>query len=522
MKKYILLSSVATALLCFSSCEDFLDTLPDNRAEVNTEEKITSLLVSAYPGAYPVAMFEMASDNTADNGSLYDVETQATEQAYLWQDIDADTDQDCPQGLWDECYTAIGAANQALQSIEELGNPESLNPQKGEALICRAYAHFILVNTFCQAYNPGTAADQLGIPYMTEPETTVSPTYSRGTLAETYQKIDADIQAALPLIDDNLYTVPKYHFNMKSAYAFAARFYLFYVQEDKSNYEKVIEYANKVLGSNMQESLRSYSELTVYTDPDNIGDAYIDASNPANLLITTVYSSWPYIYGPWNLNLRYGMNRSVCEGETFLANAPWGTNIAFRRMIYNPEQKINFPKYMMYFEYTDKVNGIGYRHAVIVPFSTNETLLCRAEAYVMKAQPDYTSATADLNSWASCITMSGTSNLTESQIEDFYNGIDYTPVPLTSDGARTVKKYLNPIFPFADVKQENFIHCILHARRMECIHDGSRWLDIKRYNIEISHNREGLDPDVLKANDLRRAIQLPQDVINAGLEANPR
>lgn len=346
MKKYILLSSVATALLCFSSCEDFLDTLPDNRAEVNTEEKITSLLVSAYPGAYPVAMFEMASDNTADNGSLYDVETQATEQAYLWQDIDADTDQDCPQGLWDECYTAIGAANQALQSIEELGNPESLNPQKGEALICRAYAHFILVNTFCQAYNPGTAADQLGIPYMTEPETTVSPTYSRGTLAETYQKIDADIQAALPLIDDNLYTVPKYHFNMKAAYAFAARFYLFYVQEDKSNYEKVIEYANKVLGSNMQESLRSYSELTVYTDPDNIGDAYIDASNPANLLITTVYSSWPYIYGPWNLNLRYGMNRSVCEGETFLANAPWGTNIAFRRMIYNPEQKINFPKYI--------------------------------------------------------------------------------------------------------------------------------------------------------------------------------
>ena len=224
MKKYILLSSVATALLCFSSCEDFLDTLPDNRAEVNTEEKITSLLVSAYPGAYPVAMFEMASDNTADNGSLYDVETQATEQAYLWQDIDADTDQDCPQGLWDECYTAIGAANQALQSIEELGNPKSLNPQKGEALICRAYAHFILVNTFCQAYNPGTAADQLGIPYMTEPETTVSPTYSRGTLAETYQKIDADIQAALPLIDDNLYTVPKYHFNMKAAYAFCRSF----------------------------------------------------------------------------------------------------------------------------------------------------------------------------------------------------------------------------------------------------------------------------------------------------------
>lgn len=524
MKKYISLSIIAAALLGFSSCEDFLDTLPDNRAEVNTEEKITSLLVSAYPGAYPVTMFEMASDNTADNGSLYDVETQAIEQAYLWQEIDADTDQDCPQGLWDECYTAIGAANQALQAIEEMGNPESLNPQKGEALICRAYAHFILANTFCQAYNPNTADKELGIPYATEPETTVSPVYTRGTLAETYQKIDADIQAALPLIDDNLYTVPKYHFNKNAAYAFAARFYLFYVQEDRSNYEKVIEYASSVLGSNPQKVLRPYqADLGGFTDLDGRADAYINVSNPANLLITPIYSSWPYTYGPYNLSKRYGMNREVCENETLWATGPWGSaGATYFNTINGMDQKLCFYKYRMYFEYTDKTNGIGYRHAVIVPFTTNETLLCRAEAYVMKAQPDYASALADINSWTTSIAKTVISPMSETTIVNFYDGIEYATIPVTSAADRTVKKQLNPVYPFVDTKQENFIHCILQARRIECIHDGSRWLDVKRYNIEISHNREGLDPDVLKKDDLRRAIQLPQDVINAGLEANPR
>ena len=39
---------------------------------------------------------------------------------------------------------------------------------------------------------------------------------------------------------------------------------------------------------------------------------------------------------------------------------------------------------------------------------------------------------------------------------------------------------------------------------------------------EIAHNRAGETPDILRKDDLRRAFQLPDDVISAGLEANPR
>jgi hypothetical protein len=62
----------------------------------------------------------------------------------------------------------------------------------------------------------------------------------------------------------------------------------------------------------------------------------------------------------------------------------------------------------------------------------------------------------------------------------------------------------------------------LHFRRIETLHDGLRWHDLKRYGIEIEHV-QGKDPArILVWNDDRRAIQLPQEIIKQGLTPNPR
>ncbi|KAA6319977.1 hypothetical protein EZS27_030188, partial [termite gut metagenome] len=83
-----------------------------------------------------------------------------------------------------------------------------------------------------------------------------------------------------------------------------------------------------------------------------------------------------------------------------------------------------------------------------------------------------------------------------------------------------------PDFTVTPGEQENFIHCILHMRRVLTLHEGLRWFDIKRYGIEIYrrtvHNNNIVVTDQLLEDDNRRAIQLPQEIINAGLEANPR
>ena len=46
--------------------------------------------------------------------------------------------------------------------------------------------------------------------------------------------------------------------------------------------------------------------------------------------------------------------------------------------------------------------------------------------------------------------------------------------------------------------------------------------DIKRFGIEISHNIENESPIVLKAHDLRKAVQIPASVVEAGMQPNPR
>lgn len=66
----MLLLTAASGLTTVS-CNDFLDKTPDNRTELNTDQKIAKLLVSAYPDVSPNELFELYSDNSDDSGPTY-------------------------------------------------------------------------------------------------------------------------------------------------------------------------------------------------------------------------------------------------------------------------------------------------------------------------------------------------------------------------------------------------------------------------------------------------------------------
>lgn len=522
--KLYMMSLAFSALALTTSCDDFLDTMPDDRAEVNTEDKVTSLLVSAYPTHSSDFILELTSDNVLDNGSEYST-SKTMEEAYRFQTITSEGNDD-PKSLWNSYYSAVAAANQALESIDELGNPTSLSGQRAEALLCRAYSMYRLATTFCMAYNPEKADEYMGLPYPTKPETTVKPNYVRGTLRELYDNINKDIEEALPNVEEDIYTQPKYHFNKKAAYAFAARFNLYYM-----NYDKTIEYANSVLGTgNTPSSLRDFTQYISLGRTD-LGNAYVKASEPANLLLMTAYSlagralsgtSYP----------RFHHGRPVVTYETFWAAGPWGvgsTNntLYYASKLYGTNQSVAFPKQDEFWEYTDKTGNTGYAHIVDCVFTTDETLLCRAEAYTMKK--DYAHAIADINSWIASHTYAsrGTAvrpTMTEQSINEFMDALDYEPTVIETDKQRSIKKKLNPQgFSVETGTQENIIELILHMRRLETINQGLRIQDLKRYGIEFSHPVDGeKEIPTFKAGDLRGAIQLPSDVIVAGLPANPR
>ena len=178
------------------------------------------------------------------------------------------------------------------------------------------------------------------------------------------------------------------------------------------------------------------------------------------------------------------------------------------------------------FEVTDKVLQTGFAHTVDPVFTADETLLVRAEAYARKKE--YTKALDDMNTWvrSHCRTSLGTAArpvLTEESVNTFVNGLAEVPAVITATRQRGPKKPLHPQgFKVEEGTMTNMLHLILHMRRLETYWQGLRFLDIKRYGIEFSHNLDGADPIAFKAGDLRGAIQLPADVIAAGLSANPR
>lgn len=506
--KYILIFGMIKGM---TSCDSFLDTLPDNRTQIDSEKKIAQLLVSAYSGANYAVLAELSSDNFVDNNAILPVNLSSFErmhdEIFSWSEVTSSTQEDSPSYVWERCYAAISTANHALLAIEELqsSNPElNLSSQKGEALLCRAYGHFILVNIFSQAYkDENTSKSDVGIPYVREPEKTVSGNYIRESVQSVYALIQEDLETGIALISDRHYTVPKYHFNKQAAQAFAARFYLF-----KRDYQKVVDYATLVLTANPVSLMRNWT--VSYDNIDAISYDYINTEKPCNFLIIPTNSVFSRIFGT-----RYGHNSTAMTATTYGSGPTWsGMLPGFSGKLYISGQQdygVFFPKSFEMFEYTDKVAGIGFAHVVRAEFTAEETLLCRAEALIYLNRIN--EALDDLQLWNS--SRLAPNVLTETLIRSFY-------VPSNTIYVKALNNEKMSSSFVVTAAQRPLIHCVLHFRRIETVFDGYRWFDIKRYGIEIEHNIAGKSVDKLVYDDPRRAIQLPQEVISAGLDPNPR
>lgn len=520
MKKLSILS-LAAGMLALASCDSYLDKLPDDRAEVNTLDKAKKFLVSAYPNHSPNFVFYMSSDNVTDNGVLY-VAQPNQQNAYKWQPIETE-DNDDPKQVWNANYEAAAVANMAL---EALAGDESADAQalRAEALLCRAFAMFQNANMFCMAWNDSKADEYLGIPY---PKVAGESVNERGTLRQTYENINADIEEALPLLNDGYLTVPKYHFNQKAAYAFAARFNLFY-----QNWDKAIEYATKALGGNPSGLMRDMDSYAPLAGVDDIHNKWIRSGENCNLMFVDAVSTNGRAHMGNSRYKRFNHNRDIITTQTMWAKTPWSNNkssaeenaLQEARLMYGSNQAVYIPSLNEDFEIKDKINQTGYAHTVDPVFTGDETILTRAEAYIMKK--DYDKALADMNTWltAHCdVTSPKFLTLTVDNVNTALNAIRMTEVPSRAVSEESIKKPLNPQgFTVEEGTQTNMIYTVLQMRRITTIYQGQRWLDIKRWGIEFTHHLDGEDNLVFKAGDLRGAIQLPYDVIEAGLEPNPR
>jgi len=518
MKKTKYLLFFVLGALFTSSCNDHLNVQPDNRVMIDTPDKVQQLLITAYPTSNYSLLTEFSSDNFVDNSA-----TNATglnmlsfdridEDIFAWKDARvASSSGDTPNDIWEQYYQSIASANAALQAIGEMKQKGvtdvMLDKCKGEALILRAYSHFMLVNIFSKAYkDTEKSKSDLGVLYVTKPIDVIKINEERNSVAEVYDLIAKDIEDGIYLINNDLYEVPKYHFNVNAAHAFAAQFYLF-----KRDYSKVVEHANAVLGADPSSMLRSW--VATYNGPDQETYAYISANEPANLLILPTYS----VFFRRFINYRYGYNGTATKGNINDSGPTWSNRAPFSTgwmWSFGASYGSFFGKNWEQFEYTDRVAGIGYPHIVRTEYTTDALLLDRAEAYIFLNQID--NAVADLQAWNK--SHKGTSELTKDAITSFY-----TPTPNRAYFCFTFHtKELSPNFIVTD-GQKPYVDCVLHFRRLDRIFEGHRWFDLKRYGIEITHViGTGGTIITLPYDDDRRAIQIPSDVIGAGVTPNPR
>ena len=493
--KLIFLNLILVSLI-FSACNEVLNELPDNRTEIDSPDKIGELLVGAYPEAAYAPFLQPRTDNATDKG-LGAVQSDLNTFMYEWDDIFT-LNSDTPTNYWNAAYAAIAQANQALASIEALGGGSELDAYRGEALVCRAYAHFMLVNIWAKTYDPATAATDLGVPYVTEPENQLFQEYTRNSVQEVYDNIESDLETGLPLLEDN-YRAPAFHFTPRAGYAFASRFYLF-----TGNWEKVIEYSDKVLGIDPSLVIRDWANGYNTLTFGQISTRYSNSNpgeEPANLLLVSAGSLFDRTY----FSQRYQLSNTL-RGELFGAGNPTGSGWTYR--VFGRDLSLNIPKFLEFFRITNQAAGIGFPFVAYVLLSTDEVLLNRAEAHAMLGNLDL--ALADMDTFLSVNTQNYDpefDRISTNILTFFYrdNVLDYDP--------------------FYEIPSESMvvIHALQEFRRRAFYQEGLRWFDIRRFNLSITHldflrNIIG----VLESQDNRKQLQIPNDAIASGIEENPR
>ena len=207
MKNIVKLLLIVLLITAQSCGEDFLDQVPSTQ---QSPESITTVADAriVMNGAYELLQensyyaANMICSNDARADDMQAIDNGRIEDEYLYNytpDIDFDNT------IWGHPYRVVRHVNSILSFIDdivatdtEITERESI---KGQALVIRALAHFDLCRMFGKAYSHDNGAS-LGVPVVTE---VLSPDAKLGrpSVSEVYVQVLADLDEAIPLLQDN-------------------------------------------------------------------------------------------------------------------------------------------------------------------------------------------------------------------------------------------------------------------------------------------------------------------------------
>jgi len=268
MKKILSIICVIAGLsICMLSCKKFTEITPKGSNILNRVSDLDLLLNFNY-SSNSVTGDTLVSKTTAQAAfSAYDVgnlvndtyaystnipslissKQQSLNYAYTVYDETVDRKNLAVTDVkYEKLYFLINNVyNVVLRNADVAsGDRTKANQMKAEAYILRAYMHFWLVNFYAKAYNPATAANDGGIPYVKEDNLTTEAN-KKSTVAEVYANIMEDIDAGLKL--NGLPSVPQNNMRVGLGFAYAVKAQ---VLMSLRRYPEALQEANKSLSIN--------------------------------------------------------------------------------------------------------------------------------------------------------------------------------------------------------------------------------------------------------------------------------
>lgn len=491
--KYIITFLIIGSFFC--SCGDFLDESPDDRLDLDTLEKAAKVVGNAYSkGSYvftdwctdyagPIGLRKNSDGVSLDAGGN-EIRDEHI-QIYTWDNV-TELSEDTPDFYWNNAYEAIAHANEVLAVIDELpGDAEFRNAIKGEALLCRAYHHFMLVNIFGKHYDD-TAASDLGIPYIFKPEIEFLPIYERNSVKEVYDFVERDMLEGLSLVNDKFYLgTKKYHFTRKAALAFASRFYLW-----KRDYERCLKYSDLFLDGNPQKYVKDFDEVYSGSGFNEIAQNYGAPEDDSNVMVAQQFTVYTRRGRGFGLNID-GLNEIFSNLFTNVLDERVGRNI----FNFSGQDVRWLPRLREFFFREDLSSDSGQPYYIAVVFKGEEVLLNRAEAQLSLKRLQ--EAIDDINILA----------------ENRYEGNTYSREQIIAGYSQFEKE------------DRAILQLIRDERRKEFWDHGLRWFDIKRYKETIEHQlpvQFGGEKFFLSEDDPKKALQIPAAAIAQGIIPNPR
>ncbi len=380
----------ALSLFGLGSCEKYVDIKTQGQLVPGTMENYRYLLNSTTNWEPAPTISDIASDDleivdgTTQQQSLANNDYYGYyKRAYQWADaIYPIENQYYKDDNWTRMYHCIAYANTVIAEVPKAsdGTAQEKAALIAEAKIHRASAYLMLVNTYANPYNPGSASTDLGVPLVLEPTTEQS--LERGTVQLVYETVLADIEAALPALPttQQYTTLP----SKASAYGLLARTYLY-----MNRYTEAASAADQALAINSQLiDLTSIAELTATSYPQRF-------FNP-EILLSKVPVNGVSAYTPTAFRLSADLKALFNESDQ-------------RYNLFTVPGDIITPwdVYEGRYYYLDYIMGEGRNVGPTVP----EMLLIKAEAEARNNQP--AAAMAVVNQLrASRILPSGQVNLT--------------------------------------------------------------------------------------------------------------